>query len=84
MVLGSLEGQAIKVVSKCLWDPNFDNYASVSYKNETLYCVGMVFGCYHEWLIQLIYILKHIPKISKTFYLMIYAWLFWIFLTNMV
>ena len=63
MVLGSLEGQAIKVVSKCLWDPNFDNYASVSYKNETLYCVGMVFGCYHEWHFQLIYILKQNYKL---------------------
>ncbi len=55
--MGSLAGHAIKVVSKCLWDPNYDNYASVSYNNvkfnikETLYCVGMVFGCYHEWII---------------------------------
>jgi tctex1 domain-containing protein 2 len=48
VVLGSMEGQAVKVASKCLWDPKFDNYASVSYKNESLYCVGMVFGCYHE------------------------------------
>ena len=31
--MGSVEGHAVKVVSKCLWDPNFDNYASVSYQN---------------------------------------------------
>jgi hypothetical protein len=36
VVLGSVAGHAVKVVSKCLWDPNFDNYASVSYNNVAL------------------------------------------------
>jgi len=36
VVLGSVAGHAVKVVSKCLWDPNFDNYASVSYSNVAL------------------------------------------------
>ncbi len=35
VVLGSVAGQAVKVVSKCLWDPNFDNFSSVSYSNVT-------------------------------------------------
>ena len=33
VVYGELKGQGIRVTSKCLWDANFDNYASFAYHN---------------------------------------------------
>ena len=64
MVLGSVEGHAVKVVSKCLWDPNFDNYASVSYQNVikiNLRRVYIVLVWYLDAIMNdLIYIFKHL------------------------
>ena len=31
--VGQLRDQGIRVASRCLWDPNTDNYASTSYSN---------------------------------------------------
>lgn len=45
---GELKGQGIRVASKCLWDPNFDNWASFTFSNETIHCTGIVFGVYME------------------------------------
>ena len=44
VVIGEAAGQGMRVVSKCLWDTNVDNWASFSYKTPTLFAVGMVFG----------------------------------------
>eukprot|EP01084_Bolivina_argentea_P207777 354436_1 len=41
-------GQGLRVSSRCLWDPEVDNYAEAVYKNETLIAVALVFGCYWE------------------------------------
>ena len=30
VIIGEMKGQGIKIASKCLWDPTFDNYASYS------------------------------------------------------
>uniref|UniRef100_A0A7S2V6C1 Dynein light chain n=1 Tax=Fibrocapsa japonica TaxID=94617 RepID=A0A7S2V6C1_9STRA len=46
--LGQMKDQGVRVASRCLWDTNTDNYASVSYKNHTLWCSCMVFGIYTE------------------------------------
>jgi hypothetical protein len=48
VVIGELKGQGVKVASKCLWDPTFDNFANYSYTNEKVYAVGIVFGTYYE------------------------------------
>uniref|UniRef100_A0A0G4GA79 Uncharacterized protein n=1 Tax=Chromera velia CCMP2878 TaxID=1169474 RepID=A0A0G4GA79_9ALVE len=48
VVIGENAGQGIRVSSKCLWDVNLDNWASYSYRNQSLFAVGMVFGCYYE------------------------------------
>ncbi|CEL97936.1 unnamed protein product [Vitrella brassicaformis CCMP3155] len=48
VVIGENSGQGIRVASKCLWDINLDNWSSFSYKNDSLFAVGMVFGCYYE------------------------------------
>ena len=42
VTLGQKKGQAMRVVSRCLWDTHSDSSASELYENETLYCVCQV------------------------------------------
>ncbi|DBA91170.1 hypothetical protein WJX82_006190 [Trebouxia sp. C0006] len=48
VTLGQKKGQAMRVVSRCLWDTHSDSSASELYENETLYCVCQVYGLYYE------------------------------------
>eukprot|EP01059_Diplonema_ambulator_P007142 TRINITY_DN16664_c0_g1_i2.p1 TRINITY_DN16664_c0_g1~~TRINITY_DN16664_c0_g1_i2.p1 ORF type:complete len:163 (+),score=41.89 TRINITY_DN16664_c0_g1_i2:50-490(+) len=41
-------GQGIRIASRCLWDPEQDNYAEAVYKNQYLWCCALCFGCYWE------------------------------------
>ena len=52
--VGQMKDQAIRVASRCLWDPNTDNYASTSFKNETIFASVMVFCLYTDWGIDVI------------------------------
>ena len=47
-VIGQVQGQGIRVASKCLWDDKNDNFASFTYTNNGLFCTGIVFGLYYE------------------------------------
>ena len=47
-VIGQVQGQGVRVASKCLWDDQNDNYASYTYTNNSLFCTGIVFGIYYE------------------------------------
>mmetsp|Transcript_11575 Transcript_11575/g.26395 ORF Transcript_11575/g.26395 Transcript_11575/m.26395 type:complete len:128 (-) Transcript_11575:378-761(-) len=47
-VIGEQASQGIRVASKQLWDVTADNWASYTYQNQSLFAVGMVFGCYYE------------------------------------
>ena len=38
-VIGESKGQGIRVASKCLWDVNFDNYASYTFQKVFFYFV---------------------------------------------
>ena len=33
VVIGEIKGQGLRVMSKCLWDDQFDNYATYTYKD---------------------------------------------------
>jgi Tctex-1 family. len=33
VVMGEIKGQGLRITSKCLWDPNFDNWASYTFSN---------------------------------------------------
>lgn len=46
--MGSVEEQGLRVASRCLWDKVQDSLGSATYKNESLFAVGTVFGVYHE------------------------------------
>jgi hypothetical protein len=41
----------MRIASKSLWDPNFDNWASYTFTNSNIHCTGIVFGDYFEWMI---------------------------------
>ena len=47
-VIGQVQGQGVRVASKCLWDDQNDNYASFTYTNTSLFCTGIVFGIHYE------------------------------------
>ena len=47
-VIGQVQGQGVRVASKCLWDEQNDNFASFSFSNHSLFCTGIVFGIYYE------------------------------------
>ena len=48
VLMGSIAGQGAQVASRCLWYPQFDKFASYSYKDENLFAVGTVYGVYYE------------------------------------
>mmetsp|Transcript_18535 Transcript_18535/g.25772 ORF Transcript_18535/g.25772 Transcript_18535/m.25772 type:complete len:129 (+) Transcript_18535:53-439(+) len=47
-VIGEVRDQGAYVTSRCLWDHQKDNYASWWFKNDSVFCVCMVFGLYLE------------------------------------
>lgn len=54
VIFGELKGQGLRVASKSLWDPKFDNWASYTFTNESIYCTAIVFGIYFEWSFSLL------------------------------
>jgi hypothetical protein len=48
VIYGELKGQGLRIASKSLWDPNFDNWTSYTFTSETIHCTGIVFGNYFE------------------------------------
>ena len=46
--IGEKKSQSARVASRCLWNENFDNYASVSFCGESLFAQATVFGIYLE------------------------------------
>eukprot|EP01064_Diplonema_japonicum_P023039 TRINITY_DN33499_c0_g1_i1.p1 TRINITY_DN33499_c0_g1~~TRINITY_DN33499_c0_g1_i1.p1 ORF type:complete len:143 (+),score=19.42 TRINITY_DN33499_c0_g1_i1:49-477(+) len=41
-------GQGIRIASRCLWDPEQDNFAEAVFKNQHLWCCALCFGCFWE------------------------------------
>eukprot|EP01061_Rhynchopus_euleeides_P026684 TRINITY_DN43485_c0_g1_i1.p1 TRINITY_DN43485_c0_g1~~TRINITY_DN43485_c0_g1_i1.p1 ORF type:complete len:118 (+),score=30.37 TRINITY_DN43485_c0_g1_i1:187-540(+) len=41
-------GQGIRIASRCLWDPDQDNFAEAIYRNQHLWCCALCYGCYWE------------------------------------
>ncbi|CAB1101664.1 unnamed protein product [Ectocarpus sp. CCAP 1310/34] len=48
VTIGQMKDQGVRVASRCLWDTATDNYASVQFKNQSLWCSAMVFGVFTE------------------------------------
>ncbi|XP_056133691.1 dynein light chain Tctex-type protein 2B [Lampris incognitus] len=47
VVIGEQRGEGIKMVSRCFWDADTDNYAEDVFMNDSLFCVAAAFGCYY-------------------------------------
>ncbi|KAL3678665.1 hypothetical protein R1sor_021621 [Riccia sorocarpa] len=45
-VLGEQRGQGFQMCCRCFWDPNTDNYAHASFKNDSIFCVAGAFAMY--------------------------------------
>lgn len=48
VTLGQKTGQAMRIVSRCLWDTTTDSFATETFENESVYCVAQVYGLYFE------------------------------------
>ena len=48
VTLGQKKGQAMRLVSRSLWDTSTDNFATAYYENDSLYCVCQCYGLYIE------------------------------------
>ena len=46
--IGESRDQGVFLASRCLWDVETDNYAQYTYRNDSLYCIVVVFGLYLE------------------------------------
>lgn len=46
--IGQIADQGVRVASRCLWDPNFDNYAQCTYTNRSLFATVLVFALYTD------------------------------------
>ncbi|EDO33644.1 predicted protein, partial [Nematostella vectensis] len=45
---GSVKGQEMRVASRCLWNHNFDTFASSSVTKGDIFAVAMMYGIYKE------------------------------------
>lgn len=48
VTIGERRYQGARVGSRCVWNEKADNYASASYKNSSLFAVGVVFAVFFE------------------------------------
>ena len=48
VVVGEVNQQDVKVVSRCAWDSAVDRFAQYQYSNYYLYAVGIVYAVYCE------------------------------------
>lgn len=46
--IGQIKNNGVQISSKWLWDPNNDNQASMSWKNDHFFVTTLVFGLYFE------------------------------------
>ena len=48
VTIGERQCQGARVGSRCVWNEKADRYASASYKNSSLFAVGVVFAVFFE------------------------------------
>ncbi len=46
--IGCNKGQELKIVSRSLWNPNVDTFATADFKSKNLFAVATVYGVYFE------------------------------------
>ena len=48
VTIGQMRGQDVRIASRSVWNTESDTFVSESFKNGSLFAVGMVFGVYKE------------------------------------
>ena len=46
--MGQLGQQTMRVASRCSWDTRVDDFAEYSYRNSSLWALGLVYAIYFE------------------------------------
>ena len=46
VTLGEQRTEGVHVGTRCLWDADTDNYASVTFTNDSIFCVATAYGVY--------------------------------------
>lgn len=59
--MGQVAHQGMRIVSRCVWDDRFDNFAEYKYEFKDLFVVGTVYGVFQEWK------QNNVPYISFSF-----------------
>lgn len=47
VLIGEQRGEGVRVATRCLWDPESDNYASSTFMSDSLFCVAVAYGIYY-------------------------------------
>ncbi|XP_038049556.1 tctex1 domain-containing protein 1-B-like [Patiria miniata] len=48
VTIGSLDQNASSLASQCVWNEKYDTYSEFTFKNGSLYALGVVYGIYQE------------------------------------
>ena len=48
IVVGQVQDQGLEAASRSVWDSKTDNYACVSYKNDSIFAIALIHGIYYE------------------------------------
>ncbi len=48
VIINERRGQALHVVSRCLWEEHMDNFGCVTFMNDHIFAVGIVHGMYFD------------------------------------
>ncbi|KAL4233811.1 Tctex1 domain-containing protein 1 [Mactra antiquata] len=48
VVISQANGQGLEAASRCLWDSKVDNYSCVTYRNDTVIAMALIYGVYLE------------------------------------
>jgi hypothetical protein len=46
VLIGQDTEQGLQLASRCLWNPQTDNFAAATYRNSSIYAIALVYGLY--------------------------------------
>ncbi|ELU09301.1 hypothetical protein CAPTEDRAFT_151877 [Capitella teleta] len=46
VIIGQDTEQGVQLASRCLWNPLSDNFAAATYRNSSVYSIGLIYGLY--------------------------------------
>jgi len=47
VLIGEQKGEGLRISTRCLWDPDADNYASHTFISDSLFCAAVAYGVYY-------------------------------------